>query len=102
MIQINLSEEQARLMLAGFGWREGMGYESKIRLSETVAAEVFRQLERHFEPVGTEQAEFAVWRHEHGYTAGAIEEWKRKNETAESAFANYVDSVSNKVMEKYK
>lgn len=83
MIQINLSEEQARLMLAGFGWREGCGWESTIKLSETVAAEVFRQLEHHFEPRPTEAADTAVWFAEQGITARKVEEWKRKHETME-------------------
>lgn len=89
MIQINLSKEQARLMLAGFGWREGLGYESKIRLSESVAADVFRQLEHAFEPAPAEDSDLvglAVWKHENGYYKGAIEQWKRENETLEEAF----------------
>lgn len=85
MIQINLSKEQARLMLAGFGWREGAGFESTIKLSENVAAEVFRQLEHAFDPAGTEQAETAAWFGENGYHARQVEEWKRNNETAEDA-----------------
>lgn len=87
MITINLSREQARLMLAGFGWREGMGYQSTIKLSENVAAEVFRQLERAFEPSGHSQAETAAWFGEQGRSARLVEEWKRKNETAEGTFA---------------
>jgi hypothetical protein len=79
MIQINLSEEQARLMLDAFGWRDGLGEKSKIRLNEEVAAEVFRQLEHAFDPAGTEQAETAAWFGENGYHARQIEEWKRNN-----------------------
>lgn len=86
MITINLSREQARLMLAGFGWREGMGACSTIRLSENVAAEVFRQLEHAFEPAGHTQAETAAWFGENGRSARLVEEWKRKHETAEEAF----------------
>lgn len=86
MITINLSREQARLMLDGFGWREGMGFESKIRLSESVAAEVFRQLEHAFEPAGTAQAETAAWFGEQGRSARLVEEWKRNNETVEETF----------------
>lgn len=94
MIQINLSEEQAKKLLNATGWGE--------KIPRDVERELFRQLEHKLTPASTEAASLAVWRHEHGYTAGAIKEWKRNNETAESAFANYVDSVSNQVMEKYK
>lgn len=102
MITVNLSEEQARIMLAAFGWRDSNGFQSAIKLDEQVACEVFRQLEHAFDPAGTEQAETAAWFGENGYRDKQIEDWKRKNESMESAFANYAQSVANQVAEKYK
>lgn len=85
MITINLSEEQARIMLAAFGWRDDDGIQATVKIPETVAREVFSQLEHAFEPPGTEQAETAAWFGENGYRDQQIEDWKRKNETAEDA-----------------
>lgn len=102
MITINLSEEQARIMLAAFGWRENVGLQATVKIYEPVACEVFKQLEHAFEPSGTEQAETAAWFGENGYRDQQIEDWKRKNESMESAFANYAQSVAKQVTEKYK
>lgn len=83
MITINLSEQQARIMLAAFGWRDDDGIQATVKIPEPVAREVFSQLEHAFDPAGTEQAETAAWFGENGYRDQQIEEWKRKNETAE-------------------
>lgn len=85
MITINLSEEQARIMLAAFGWRDDDGIQATVKIPETVASEVFSQLERAFVPVGTDQAETATWFGENGYRDQQIEDWKRKNEALENA-----------------
>ncbi|QPD96305.1 hypothetical protein [Enterobacter phage N5822] len=45
---------------------------------------MFTQLEQKLMPAGTEQANLAAWRAEAGYTAKAVEDWKRKNELMES------------------
>lgn len=49
MITINLSDEQGRELLSAFGWRDEVGRMAKIRLDETVAAEIFRQVENQVE-----------------------------------------------------
>lgn len=85
MITINLSEQQARIMLAAFGWRDNDGIQATVKIYEPVAREVFRQLENAFDPAGTEQAETAAWLGENGYRDQQIEDWKRKSETAEDA-----------------
>lgn len=85
MITINLSEEQARIMLAAFGWRDDDGIQATVKIPEPVAREVFLQIEHAFVPVGTEQAETAAWFGENGYREQQIEDWKRKNETYEEA-----------------
>lgn len=102
MITINLSEEQARIMLAAFGWRDDNGIQATVKIPETVAREVFNQLEHAFVPAGSDQAETAAWFGENGYRDQQVEDWKRKNESMESAFADYVQSVANHVSEKYK
>lgn len=92
MITINLSKQQAYQVMSyisGFYMRGAMG---------EVADQICRQLA----PVPTLAAETAAWRHEAGYIQKAIEDWKRKNESMESAFADYVQSVANHVSEKYK
>ena len=81
MITINLSEEQARIMLAAFGWRDNSETQATVKIYESVAREVFRQLERAFDPAGTEQSETSAWLGENGYRDKQIEDWKRKNET---------------------
>ena len=83
MITINLSEQQARIMLAAFGWRDDDGIQATVKIPETVAREVFNQLEHAFVPVGTDQAETAAWFGENGYRDQQVENWKRKNETVE-------------------
>ena len=73
MITINLSEHQAYQVMryiSGFGMEGAMG-------------EVADQICRKLTPAPTRAAETAVWRHEAGYIQKAIEDWKRKNETAE-------------------
>ncbi|UGO55914.1 hypothetical protein JLBYU41_28 [Escherichia phage JLBYU41] len=85
MITINLSEQQARIMLAAFGWRDDDGIQATVKIPDTVAREVFNQLEHAFVPVGTDQAETAAWFGENGYRDQQVENWKRKNETAEEA-----------------
>ena len=75
MIQINLSEEQARELLQAVGWGD--------LLPRHIERELFVQLENKLTPPGTEQANLAAWRAEVGYTAKAVEDWKRKHETME-------------------
>lgn len=75
MIQINLSEEQAKKLLHATGWGE--------HIPNDVERELFKQLERQLTPASTEAASLAAWRAEVGYTAKAVEEWKRKHETME-------------------
>nr|DAG39746.1 MAG TPA: hypothetical protein [Caudoviricetes sp.] len=73
MITINLSEQQAYQVMryiSGFGMEGAIG---------EVADQIFRQLT----PAPTRTAETAIWRNEAGYIQKAIEDWKRKNETAE-------------------
>lgn len=83
MIQINLSVGQARKLLESLGWRIDIGNISACHVDLGVAKEMFMQLEKKLMPVGTEQANLAVWRAEAGYTAKAVESWKRKHETME-------------------
>lgn len=83
MIQINLSVQQARQLLESLGWRIDIGNLSACHIDSEVAKEMFMQLEQKLMPAGTEQANLAAWRAEAGYTAKAVEDWKRKNETME-------------------
>ncbi len=85
MITINLSEQQARIMLAAFGWRDDDGIQATVKIPEPVAREVFSQIEHAFDPVGTEQAETAAWFGENGYRDQQVENWKRINETMEES-----------------
>ncbi|AIX12352.1 hypothetical protein ACQ45_gp83 [Citrobacter phage Stevie] len=100
MITINLSEEQAKSLLRGLGWRMGSGSEAVVNIKDEVAKELFAQLEHKLMPASTSAAELAVWRHEQGLNEMDIEKWKRKNESLGSAFSSYIDSVANQVMEK--
>ena len=72
MITINLSEKQARELLDATGWERMMPKE--------VQTEIFRQLEHKLIPNSSNSAEIAVFMHEAGYRAKAVEDWKRKNE----------------------
>lgn len=75
MITINLSEQQAAKVMhyiVSLGMGGAFG---------EVADQIFHQLK----PAPTRAAEIAAWRHEAGYIQKAIEDWKRKNETAEEA-----------------
>lgn len=83
MIQINLSVQQARQLLESLGWRIDIGNISACHIDADVAKEMFMQLEQKLMPAGTEQANLAAWRAEAGYTAKAVEDWKRKHETME-------------------
>lgn len=49
MIQINLSDEQAKLLLSALGWRVSGGNLACVMVSEEVAKEVFTQLENQVE-----------------------------------------------------
>lgn len=71
MITINLSEKQARDLLAAVGWDKEVPRET--------AAEIFRQLEHKFDRVSDEQAKDAVWMHENGYNSQRIHNWKKDN-----------------------
>ena len=84
MITINLSDEQARKLLESLGWRIDIGNISDCHIDADVAKEMFIQLEQKMMPVGTEQANLTAWHAEAGYTAKAVEEWKRKNELIEN------------------
>ena len=80
MIQINLSEKQAAALLSGLGWRAGGPDVAHASISEDVCKEIFRQLEKQMYPAPTLAIEISKWKHENGYTARAVEEWKRINE----------------------
>lgn len=88
MITINLSRDQADSLMRGLGWRDIKGTHCNVDLRESVAAEVFRQIEHKLMPCSTAPAELAVWRHEQGFIEIEIEKWKRKHETAEEAFGS--------------
>lgn len=75
MITINLSDEQAKELLHVTGWGD--------MLPRHIEQEIFRQLEHKLTPASTEAATLAAWRAEVGYTAKAVEEWKRKHEPME-------------------
>lgn len=79
MITINLSEEQAKSLLRGLGWRMGSGSEAVVNIKDEVAKELFAQLEHKLMPASTSASELAVWRHENGLNEMDIEKWKRKN-----------------------
>lgn len=90
MITINLSVQQARKLLESLGWRIDIGNISACHIDADVAREMFTQLDpremftqldQKMMPAGTEQANLAAWRAEAGYTAKAVEDWKRKNES---------------------
>lgn len=49
MIQINLSDEQAKRLLSAVGWRVAGGGMACVMVSEEVAKEVFTQLENQVE-----------------------------------------------------
>ena len=55
MIQINLSDEQAKRLLKAVGWRDTGGSISCIVVSEEIAKEVFTQLENQAEAKRKEQ-----------------------------------------------
>lgn len=55
MIQINLSDEQAKRLLSAFGWRISGGGVTCLTLSEEIAKEVFVQLENQIEAKRREQ-----------------------------------------------
>lgn len=55
MIQINLSDEQAKRLLSAFGWRISSGGVAGLALSEEIAKEVFTQLENQVEAKRKEQ-----------------------------------------------
>lgn len=75
MLQINLSEKQAREF-----------YDFCLRVAgvqdNPVIREMFRIVERQLLPDSTSKAELAVWRSKH-VTPSIIEAWKRKHETME-------------------
>ncbi|UGV22685.1 hypothetical protein FULANO1_84 [Escherichia phage vB_EcoD_Fulano1] len=75
MITINLSEQQAAQIMRHISV---MGIDGDF-------SEVVKQIYRQLAPASTMASEVAVWRHEAGYTQRMIEDWKRKNETAEDA-----------------
>lgn len=49
MIQINLSDEQAKRLLSALGWRVSGGNLACVMVSEEIAKEVFVQLENQAE-----------------------------------------------------
>lgn len=55
MIQINLSDEQAKRLLSAVGWRVTGGGMACVIFSEEVAKEVFTQLENQVEAKRKEQ-----------------------------------------------
>lgn len=81
MIQINLSEEQAKSLLNSMGWRWVGGKDDQVNIGREVAKELFTQLEQQLMPRSTSAAELAVWRHENGLNEMDVEKWKRKHET---------------------
>lgn len=76
MITINLSVEQAKIFMNTVG---------DFATINGVIAEISNQIENQIYPRSTDAAGLAVWMHESGLNEKAIEEWKRKNETAEEA-----------------
>ena len=72
MIQINLSEKQARELLEATGWGN--------QIPRHIEVEIFRQLEHKLMPPSTNAAELAVFKHEAGYTGQAVEGWKLAND----------------------
>lgn len=83
MITINLSDEQAKTLLECLGWRNSAETVDLMAIEKQVAREMFIQLENELSPRSTEAANLAAWRAEAGYTAKAVEDWKRKHETME-------------------
>lgn len=83
MITINLSDEQAKTLLECLGWRSIAETVDIMAIEKQVAREMFIQLENELSPRSTEAASLAAWRAEAGYTAKAVEDWKRKHETME-------------------
>lgn len=75
MITINLSDEQARDLLQAVGWGD--------MIPQHIERELFVQLENALSPRSNEAANLAACRAEVGYTAKAVEDWKRKHETTE-------------------
>lgn len=90
MITINLSEQQARIMLAALGWRDDDGIRATVKIPETVAREVFNQLEQKFSPRPTDAAENAKWLAENGYTALKVHNWKRKRKKTADRVSGFV------------
>lgn len=78
MIQINLSEKQAREFCDFCFSVTGV-------LDTPIAREVFKIVERQLLPHSSEQAALAVWRSER-VLPNLIEAWRRKNETSEKSF----------------
>lgn len=83
MIQINLSEDQAKSLLDSLGcrWCDDPKYHDNVAIESNVASELFTQLEQQLMPRSTSAAELAVWRHENGLNEMDVEKWKRKHET---------------------
>lgn len=78
MIQINLSEKEARHFY-NFAMSV-MGVQDCPSAKAIISA-----IEHQLLPVSTNQAEMAVWRSK-SVNPSIIEAWKRKHESAESAF----------------
>lgn len=81
MIQINLSEKQARELLACIG--------DSVRIVGAMA-EVVNQIDKQLMPRSTNLAEFAAWKSER-ITPNLVEAWKRKHEPAEVTFADEIN-----------
>lgn len=80
MLQVNLSEKQAREF-----------YDFCLRVAgvqdNPVIREMFSTIERQILPDSTNKAEFAVWRSKR-ITPAIVEAWKRKNGSPNIVFAN--------------
>lgn len=90
MIQINLSEEQAKSLLMCLGWRMGAGSVAVVNIKEETAKEIFTQLEQKFSPRPTDAAETAKWLAENGYTALNVHNWKRKHKKSSDHISGVV------------
>lgn len=104
MIQINLSEKQAKSLLKSLGWRwcDDSSIHDNVTIESDVSKEIFSQLEHALYPAPTCAAELATFKHHSGQRERSVEDWNRKNESMESAFVSYVKSVAKHVAEKYK
>lgn len=92
MIQINLSEKEARELLAFL-------YAVNPKAAD-VAKAVMTQVERQLMPSSTSQAEIAAWRGER-IVPNLIEAWKRKHEVAQPIETWLVGTKASVILGEY-